>query len=372
LTPAGSAGAAAVEREPAERLREVEALAHIGSWSWDIDADVVTWSDELYRIYGLAPQSLPLTYESFLRLVPAEIRAGVAETIDRCRRTGEGYEFTSRVARPDGGVRWRHARGQTVMAGGRVVRLFGTVEDVTDRVKGERALRESLEEARRLAAENDALRADVEDQLREVRASRARIVQAAVDTRARLERDLHDGAQQRLVTLGLILRAAQAQLGPDPDPALEHTLAEAVRALQSGLDELRALARGLHPAILSDEGLLPALRALAARCPLPVNLRAAPLDRFAGAVETAAYYVVSEALANVVKHAAARSARVIVERRGGTLIVEVTDDGAGGAAIRTGGGLAGLCDRVAAIDGHLELDSRANAGTRLHAELPCA
>jgi PAS domain S-box-containing protein len=206
----------------------------------------------------------------------------------------------------------------------------------------------------------------------ELRQSRSRIVQAADDARRRLERDLHDGAQQRLVTLGLILRSAQGQLGAGADPALADTLRDAVEELQAGLGELRALARGLHPAILTEEGLVPALRALVARCPVPVKLLDAPVGRLPGLVETAAYFVVSEALANVVKHAPASSARVSVERGDGTLIVEVIDDGPGGARFDAGSGLRGLADRVAAVDGRLEVHSPPRGGTRVSCELPCA
>jgi signal transduction histidine kinase len=217
----------------------------------------------------------------------------------------------------------------------------------------------------------EALRAEVESQLREVRASRSRIVQAADDARRRLERDLHDGAQQRLTTVGLILRSAQAKPGAQTDPELARVLAQGIEELQAGLGELRALARGLHPAILSEEGLVPAVRALTSRSPVPVKLFAPALDRLPGPVETAAYFVVSEALTNVVKHANASRAQVTVERQDGVLIVEVADDGSGGAAIDAGSGLSGLFDRVAAIDGRLALDSPADGGTRVRCELPC-
>jgi signal transduction histidine kinase len=215
------------------------------------------------------------------------------------------------------------------------------------------------------------LQAELEVQLREVQASRSRLVQAGDDARRRLERDLHDGAQQRLTTVGLMLRSAQARLGPAADPALQRALEQAVEELHAGLGELRTLARGLHPAILTDEGLVPALRALADRSPVRVTLAAPTLGRLPGPVETAAYFVVSEALANVVKHAGAAAAQVTLEHADGTLIVTITDDGAGGAVVGAGSGLRGLADRVAALDGRLELHSPARHGTRLRAELPC-
>jgi PAS domain S-box-containing protein len=205
----------------------------------------------------------------------------------------------------------------------------------------------------------------------ELRQSRARIVQAADDARRRLERDLHDGAQQRLTTVGLMLRAAQGQLDGAANPALADALAQAVDELKAGLAELRALARGLHPAILTNDGLVPALQALAGRAPGRVQLRADAIGRLPAAVEAAAYFVVSEALTNVAKHAAAAAARVTVERHDGTLTVEVADDGPGGATTDAGSGLRGLSDRVAALDGRLELHSPPGTGTRVRCELPC-
>jgi PAS domain S-box-containing protein len=205
----------------------------------------------------------------------------------------------------------------------------------------------------------------------ELRESRARIVAAADAARRRLERDLHDGAQQRFTTVGLMLRGAQPKVDASADPALASTLTQAVDELKAGLAELRALARGLHPAILTDQGLVPALEALAGRAASPVRLRAEAIGRLPGAVEAAAYFVVSEALTNIAKHAAAAAARVTVERHDGSLRVEVADDGPGGATIDAGSGLRGLSDRVAALDGHLELHSPPCAGTRLRCELPC-
>jgi PAS domain S-box-containing protein len=372
LTAVSSAEQPDLESDPAERLRHVEAIAQLGSWSWDLEADVMTWSDESYRLFGLTPQAVPGSYEDIRGRMHPENRGQSEEIIERCRRTGEGFSYTRRVVLPDGSVRWHQGRVQAVIEDGRVVRMFGTVQDVTDRVQADRALRESVERARGLAEENQALRSEIEAQLEEVQASRARIVRAADYARRRLERDLHDGAQQRLTTLGLILRSARAQVDADTDPALACAIDDAIAELKAGLSELRDLARGLHPTLLTDEGLVPALRALAARSPLPVELHAPPLERLPGAVETAAYFVVAEALTNIAKHATAASAGVHVERRDRTLIVEITDDGSGGAALEAGEGLLGLSDRVAALGGRTELDSPVGGGTRLRAELPCA
>lgn len=358
-------------RDPEQLLREVEAVSKVGSWSWDVDADVVTLSDELFRLHGLVPQSLPSTARTAARQYHPDDRSAQFELVDRCRRTGQPFENTHRIVRPDGTERWREARGQAVMEDGRAVRIYGTVEDITERVEREQALRVSLDESRRLAAENESLRHEFEAQLSEVRRSSSRIVRAGYETRRLLERDLHDGAQQRLTTLGLILRSAQGQLSEDSPPALSVALDDALVELQAGLSELRAMARGLHPAILSDAGLLPALEVLVARSPLPAKLSAGTLARLPGPIETTAYLVVSEALTNVGRHAAASNVLVGVEHLDEALVVTVSDDGVGGARIESGSGLRVLADRVAALDGRLQIDSPAGCGTRLRAELPC-
>jgi PAS domain S-box-containing protein len=253
LTALSAEDESGLEGNPAERLRQVEAIAQLGSWSWDLEADVMTWSDESYRLFGLTPGAVPVGYEDIRRRMHPENRAQSEEIIERCRRTGEGFAYTRRVVLPDGSVRWHHGRAQAVIAHGRVVRMFGTVQDVTDRVQAEQALRESVQRARELAEENEALRSEIKAQLEE-QASRARIVRATDYARCRLERDLHDGAQQRLTTVGLILRSARGQLDADVEPALASALDEAIAELKEGLSELRDLARGLHPAILRGPG----------------------------------------------------------------------------------------------------------------------
>ena len=371
LTAVSTAETAYLVRDPMERLNEVEATAQLGSWSWDIEADVVSWSDELYRIHGLAPQAMPMSYGSFLELIHPDDRHILEEAVQRCYLDGEPYITTHRVVLPDGRLRWHQGRGRGVMSDGRPVRMFGTGQDVTDRVLGEQALRQSLEEARRLAAENVGLRAELEVQLEEVRASWARIVQAVYEARRRLERDLHDGAQQRLTMVEMTLRAAMRQLGTSADPELSRTLGQAVEELSAGAEELRSLARGLHPALLTDHGLMPALEALASRSQVPVRLRHATIGRLDPSLESAAYFVVSEALTNVMKHAHASRVDLTVDRDGSTLVLEVSDDGSGGAAIDAGSGLRGLSDRVAALDGRLQVESPSGQGTLVRVELPC-
>src|SRR5439155_15280124 len=199
-------------------------------------------------------------------------------------------------------------------------------------------------------------------------ASRQRIVAAGDDARRKLERNLHDGAQQRLVSISLSLRLAQGQL--EKNPAAAQEVLEASREeLARALEELRELARGIHPAVLTDRGLEAALDALAARAPLPVQIDG-PDGYLPPPVEAAAYYVVSEALANVTKYAQASSVKVTVGRTNGSALVEVADDGVGGADPLRGSGLRGLADRVASLSGKLAIHSPPGAGTRVRAEIP--
>ena len=221
-----------------------------------------------------------------------------------------------------------------------------------------------------LAVEIARLRVGLRRQLEEVEASRARIVAAGDEERRRIERDLHDGAQQRLVSIGLALRHAQHALGPGVDPDVNRTLDDAIAEITLAIDELRELARGLRPAPL-DTGLGPALRDLARRAPLPVEV-VANGDRYPTEVETAAYFTACEGLTNAVKHARATKVVLRAIHEGSRLVVAVVDDGVGGAIARNGSGLAGLSDRVAVHGGTLRIDSRPHRGTTLVAEFPCA
>jgi signal transduction histidine kinase len=222
----------------------------------------------------------------------------------------------------------------------------------------------------RLTIENQRLQAEVRAQLEEVRASRTRIVEFGDAERRRVERNLHDGAQQRLVNLSLALGIARSQVPTTADGELAAALDEAAEELRLALAELRELARGIHPVILSEAGLGPALASLAERSPIPATVTAAPADRLPARVEETAYYVASEALANAAKHAQATVVTISARRCAGGLVVEVGDDGIGGAD-PDGSGLRGLADRVAALDGHLRVDSPTGRGTCVTAELPC-
>jgi signal transduction histidine kinase len=208
--------------------------------------------------------------------------------------------------------------------------------------------------------------AEAHDQLT---ASRARIVEAAVAERQRLERNLHDGAQQRLVTLALQLRMARERLRDDPSAA-DAMLGRIDDELKLALEELRELAHGLHPALLTDRGLAPALRSLAERAAFPVEITRVESRRFRDAVEAAVYYVVAESLTNAAKHANPSAAWVELSTAPGRIIVEIRDDGVGGAQVSAGSGIRGLADRVEALGGSLELESPAGVGTVVRAELP--
>jgi signal transduction histidine kinase len=221
-----------------------------------------------------------------------------------------------------------------------------------------------------MAVENSQLQVELQARLADVRASRARIVTAGDAARRRLERDLHDGAQQRLVALSLAIRRAQNRLEPETDPALASSLEDASQLVRDALAELRELARGLHPAILTESGLSGALNTLAGRSVADVTIERVPEERLPAAVEATVYFLVSEALANVAKHAPGASAVVRVTRRANRVDVEVADDGPGGAEVRPGSGLQGLEDRLAAAGGGLHVQSEPGSGTTLNGWIP--
>jgi signal transduction histidine kinase len=214
-----------------------------------------------------------------------------------------------------------------------------------------------------LALDNERLKADLQARVEELRLSRLRIMEAGDAARRRIERDLHDGAQQQLVSLALDLRMLKARL---KDPAIDDLSAR----LATALAELRELARGIHPAILTDRGLTPAINSLADRGTVPIETDVEELERLPAPVEAAAYFLVAEALTNVARYAEASSARVEVRRDGEELVVEVVDDGVGGVDPSVGTGLRGLDDRVAAVGGTLEIDSPIGGGTRVRARIP--
>jgi signal transduction histidine kinase len=242
------------------------------------------------------------------------------------------------------------------------------VHDVS--LREEPALLEAVTAAGGFALENERLHAELGARLEELKGSRARIIEAAQAERQRLERDLHDGAQQRLVALSLELGLLEERFDGDPDAraALDQTRREVAESLR----ELRQLAQGIHPAVVTAHGLAVALKTLAARAPLPVRLTIDLDRRLPERQEVAAYYVVAESLTNVAKYAGASLAAVEVRQANEKLVVEVVDDGIGGADTRGGSGLRGLADRVEALGGRLRVWSPAGGGTRVEAEIPCA
>jgi signal transduction histidine kinase len=218
-----------------------------------------------------------------------------------------------------------------------------------------------------IALENGRLQAELRARLQDLRGSRSRLIDAAQDERRRLERDLHDGAQQRLVALSLELSLLQGELA---DPDARRRVEQARHEVTVSMEELRGIARGIHPAVVSSHGLSVALESVAARTSMPLRLRIGGVPRLPENIEVAAYYVVCESLANTGKHAHATTASIEVRVSGGTLVVVVTDDGVGGADTGRGTGLRGLADRVEALDGRLRVWSPAGGGTRVRAEIP--
>ncbi len=227
---------------------------------------------------------------------------------------------------------------------------------------------EAAAAASSLAIDNERLKADLRARVEDLRVSRLRIVEAADEARRRIERDLHDGAQQQLLALALELRVLRSSISdPEAGPLVDGL---AVR-LEAALRDLRELARGIHPAILTRSGLDPAIASLAERSPVPVDVQSAIDGRLAPAVEAAAYFVVAEALTNVARYAEAARARVELRGDGnGGIVVVVADDGVGGADPNAGSGLRGLQDRLAVVDGVMAIDSPPGAGTRLEATIP--
>ena len=274
---------------------------------------------------------------------------------------------------PDRGA-WVDEEGREVAVGEtptRSVTLIGTdlaaiVHDPD--LADQQALLDAAGSAVRLALENERLHAELRAQLEELRASRARIVRAGDDERRRLERDLHDGAQQRLLGLGLALQLIRARVTQE---STDDLVADAEEELREALRELRDLARGIHPAVLVDQGLDSAIKTLARRAPIPVHVTGTEGDRLPRHVETAAYFVVAEALANIARHADARRVEISVRQQNGTAIVAIRDDGKGGAD-SDGSGLQGLADRVGSLDGTFAVVSPPGQGTLLIAEFPCA
>ncbi|HET8756183.1 MAG TPA: PAS domain-containing protein [Solirubrobacteraceae bacterium] len=322
--------------------------------AWHANYTLELISDEIERISGYpAANFIASKQRTLMSTIHPDDRDRVRDAVQHAV-DGEPFALEYRIVRADGEVRWVLDRGHLVSAAGGRLWCDGAIFDVTERRAAEETLRtREIERAR----------------TEEMRASRARIIEAADNARRRIERDLHDGAQQRLVALGLQVRLARSRVDKDPDAA-GPLLDEIGRELGEASAELRELARGIHPAVLTERGLAPAIAALADRAPVEVEVVEVPDDRFPAAAEATAYFTVAEALTNVVKYADATHATVRLARENGELQIEVRDDGKGGAQATPGSGLSGLADRVGALDGVLEVESPPGAGTVLRAVLP--
>ena len=291
-------------------------------------------------------------------VVAKVLRSGTAQRVDRYEETSGTLAETVRS------FGYRAAVAAPVTVGGR---LWGVLAAATT---SDERLPEGLE--RRLFDFADLVAQALAnaDAYEKLAASRARLVEVGDAERMRLERNLHDGAQQRLVSVALELNMVAAKFESDPRAARE-VLTEAQDELDRGLAELRELARGIHPVVLTERGLGPALDALLSRAPIRVEITELPEGRLPAHVEAAAYYVVAEAIANVGKYARASSATVSISRSNGAATVSVADDGVGGADPARGSGLRGLAARVEALNGHLDVDSAPGRGTRIRAQIPC-
>ena len=313
-------------------------------------------SDEIEEITGYpASDFIDNAVRTFASIEHPDDADYVAEQVMESVESGRPFSLEYRLVRRDGSVRWVLERGHAREAGDGRWWLDGAIFDITARREAEQAARE---------------REVVEVQLAEVSASRARILEAADRARRDIERNLHDGAQQRLVTVALSLRIWLATNRGLPQEC-RRPVEEALEELGAGLADLRDLARGVHPAVLTDHGLERAVHALTLRATVPVRLDVAlPDERLPRAVEAAAYFAVSEALTNVAKYAQATEASVTVHERDGHLDVTIEDDGIGGADPSAGTGLQGLRDRLAALNGTLDVNTPPTGGTRLRARLP--
>ncbi len=325
-------------RASEERLRAALEASPVAIVEYALDDTITRWNPAAERMFGWTAEEV---VGGKAKHQPPGREEELAELMRRVR-LGEVYtSIESRRVRSDGAYIDVEISAAPIRdAGGEVISHLALFTDITQRKRQEE----------------------------ELRASRARIVEAGDEARRRLERNLHDGAQQRLVALSLTLRLAQSKIAADPTVA-EEALESAREELAAALEELRELARGIHPAVLTDRGLAAAVESLARRSPVPVDVET-PAEPLPKPVEAAAYYVIAESLANVSKYAHASSAAVRVSRENGRALVEVVDDGVGGADPTGGSGLRGLADRVESLAGTLAVESPPGGGTRVSAEIP--
>jgi PAS domain S-box-containing protein len=337
-----------------ERLQALIDSSPLALVEFGLDTRIRLWNPAAERIFGWTREEI--LGRGDLPMAPPDKRAESQDLFERVLAGESINDYETFRQRKDGTlVAVSIAAAPVRDASGHVVSNMVAYTDITARKAQD--------------AEVHRLNAELQARLEDLAASRARIVTAGDVERRRLERNLHDGAQQRLVTLSLALRLAMGKLDSNP-AAVREALADASDELALALAELRELARGLHPAVLSDKGLRAAIEMLAGRAPVPVEIAAVPEERLPEPTEAAVYYLIAEALTNVAKYAQASAVLVRVAADDGVVVVEVSDDGVGGADASAGSGLRGLTDRVEALGGSLAIVSPAGAGTSLCAEIP--
>jgi PAS domain S-box-containing protein len=339
---------------PEERLQALIDASPLALVEFGLDTRIRLWNPAAERIFGWTAEEM--LGRGGLPMAPPHKRAEAEELFERVLGGESINDYETVRLRKDG----------TLVS---VSIAAATVRDSSGRGVGNMVAYADITERKAQEAEVHRLNAELHARLEDLAASRARIVTAGDVERRRLERNLHDGAQQRLVTVSLSLRLALARLESDA-VAARAILADAGEQLTVALDELRELARGLHPAVLVDHGLRAAVEMLAGRAPVVVEIDEIPDERLPEPVEAAAYYLIAEALTNVAKYARASTARVRVAPKGTGVVVEVSDDGIGGADPVNGSGLRGLADRVEALGGSFDLQSPAGGGTSVRAEIP--
>jgi PAS domain S-box-containing protein len=332
-------------------MRNVPGAIYRGRLDDDWSMEVI--GDEVERITGHPAGEFESGERTFASVIHADDRVYVRREVDEAVAAGRPYSLEYRIVNAGGEVRWVHERGQRTVDGAQEW-LDGVIFDITERRRTEEALRDQTRDAARAA---------------EIEASRARIVDASDTARRRLERDLHDGAQQRLVSAILTLRMARDALG-EVDARAGELFERAYADVEAGLAELRELAHGIHPALLTREGLVPAIEVLASRSTVRVEVRGALARRPRPPVESALYFTVAEALTNCAKYAAAGAIEVDVREAGDEVEVVVRDDGCGGADPVAGTGLRGIADRIAALGGTVDVASPAGEGTVIRARVP--
>jgi PAS domain S-box-containing protein len=340
--------------EQGKRLQALIDSSPVALVEFGLDTRIRLWSRAAERIFGWTADEM--LGRDGLPMAPPDKHAESEDLFERVIAGESVNDYETVRRRKDGTlVPVSIAAGPVRDAAGDVVGNMVAYTDISERKAQEERL-QALIDSSPLALVEFGLD------------TRIRVTAGDVERR-RLERNLHDGAQQRLVTLSLSLRLALAKLDSDPDAA-RTAFEEAGDELARALEDLRELARGLHPAVLSDRGLRAAVEMLAGRSPVPTEIAEIPDERLPEPVEAASYYLIAEALTNVAKYAQASAVQVRVVAHDGRVLVEVSDDGVGGADPSTGSGLRGLADRVEALGGSLEVASPAGAGTSLRAEIP--